>query len=178
MLRLVGAAAAATLAMAAAAAWAQPLEERIAGHRDWSVYEHGSGASRVCWVATTPKGWVARRNGRDVTSSVRRGEIFLNVAMRPGQGVANEPSFVAGYPLDDDRAVEVEIGGSEFEMFSEGESAWLENADRDDDMVAAMRRGIEAQVTGVSTRGTTTIDTFSLLGFTDALETARARCAE
>lgn len=173
----VAAAAATIVAATAAPTGAQPLEERIAGHRDWSVYEHGSGSSRVCWVATTPKEpWRARRNGRDVTSSVRRGEIFLNVAVRPGQGVSNEPSFVAGYPLDPDRPVEVEIGGDDFRMFSEGENAWLENPDADADMVAAMRRGIEAVVTGVSTRGTTTIDTFSLLGFTDALETARARC--
>jgi hypothetical protein len=39
-----------------------------------------------------------------------------------------------------------------------------------------MKRGAEAVVTGVSGRGTTTIDTFSLLGFTAAIEDAETRC--
>ena len=170
----IAAAAAATIALQAATGAAQTLEERVGGHRDWSVYEHGGGANRVCWVASTPKRWEARRGGSRV--QVRRGEIFFNVAVRPGQGVANEASFIAGYPLDEDQEVRVSIGDDRFQMFSEGETAWLENTERDDDLVAAMRRGLEAEVRGVSTRGTTTIDTFSLLGFTAALEDARALC--
>ena len=175
-----GALAAAALAAAVAPAAAQQLEERIAAHREWSVYEHGSGGDRVCWVSSTPTGWEARRNGRTV--SVNRGEIYFNVAVRPGQGVENEPSFVAGYPLRSD-PVRVQIGGDRFEMMpiggggAEGEFAWLENPEADDDLVAAMRRGAEAVVTGVSTRGTTTVDTFSLMGFTAALEQAREACA-
>jgi hypothetical protein len=39
-----------------------------------------------------------------------------------------------------------------------------------------MRRGAEAKVTGLSTRGTTTIDTFSLIGFTAAVTEAEERC--
>jgi hypothetical protein len=167
--------AAAALAIAAPAA-AQTVEERVGGHRDWSVYEHGDGAAKVCWVATTPTRWTARRGGTDVTSSVRRGEIYLNVAVRPGQGVKNEASFIAGYPLRDDSAVRVTIGGDSFQMFSEGETAWLENAAADDRLIAAMRAGVEAQVVGVSARGTETTDTFSLLGFTAALEDATKLC--
>jgi hypothetical protein len=163
-------------ALAAATAAAQTVEERVGGHRDWSVYEHGSGASRVCWVASTPKRWTARRGGTDVTSSVRRGEIYLNVAVRPGQGVSNEASFIAGYPLREDAAVRVSIAGNNFEMFSQGETAWLENADADGRMVAAMKAGVEAQVVGTSSRGTQTTDTFSLLGFTAALEDAQRLC--
>jgi hypothetical protein len=39
-----------------------------------------------------------------------------------------------------------------------------------------MKRGSNAIVTAVSSRGTTTKDTFSLLGFTAAVEDAEARC--
>ena len=44
-------------------------------------------------------------------------------------------------------------------------------------LVAAMKRGSNAVVTGVASRGTTTKDTFSLLGFTAATEDAEKRCA-
>jgi hypothetical protein len=161
---------------AAGAASAQNVEERVGGHRDWSVYEHGEGASRVCWVATTPKSWRARRGGSDVTGQVRRGEIFLNVAVRPGQGVRNEVSFIAGYPLRESQAVRISIGDSGFEMGAKGESAWPENAAADDRVVAAMKAGVEAQVVGVSSRGTQTTDVFSLLGFTAALDDATKLC--
>jgi hypothetical protein len=170
------AAVAALAALGAATVAAQTVEERVGGHRDWSVYEHGSGAGRVCWVATTPKRWTARRGGSDVTGSVRRGEIYLNVAVRPGQNVRNEVSFIAGYPLRENTAVRVSVGGDRFEMFSQGETAWLENADSDNEVVAAMKAGIDAQIVGVSARGTQTTDTFSLLGFTAALEDAQKLC--
>jgi len=43
-------------------------------------------------------------------------------------------------------------------------------------MVTAMKRGASAIITGVSGRGTVTKDTFSLLGFTAAVEDAEKRC--
>lgn len=159
----------------ATGATAQTVEERVGGHRDWSVYEHGAGDGRVCWVATTPKRSTARRGGTDVTNSVRRGEIYLNVAVRPGQNVRNEVSFIAGYPL---RAndVRLSIGGDSFALLADGETAWTQDPAADDRTVAAMKAGVEAQVVGVSTRGTRTTDTFSLLGFTAALEDAQKLC--
>jgi hypothetical protein len=39
-----------------------------------------------------------------------------------------------------------------------------------------MKRGENAIVTGISSRGTTTEDKFSLLGFTAAVEDAEKRC--
>jgi len=39
-----------------------------------------------------------------------------------------------------------------------------------------MKRGATAVVTGISKRGTITKDTFSLLGFTAALEDVEKRC--
>ena len=46
----------------------------------------------------------------------------------------------------------------------------------DSKIVTAMKRGADAIVTGVSSRGTQTKDTFSLLGFTAAVEDAEGRC--
>jgi len=42
--------------------------------------------------------------------------------------------------------------------------------------VTAMKRGSEAVLTARSARGTKTQDTFSLLGFTAALDEAAKRC--
>jgi hypothetical protein len=61
-------------------------------------------------------------------------------------------------------------------MFTDGENAWAPTPADDSQLVKAFRAGVDVIVEGVSTRGTTTVDTFSLLGFTAALESAQGRC--
>ena len=170
---LAAAVAAAALALWGAAAAAQTEHERAGAQRDWSVFAVGEGAERVCWIVSKPKKWEARRGGARVEAN--RGDIFLMVANRPAQNVREEISLVVGYPLRPDSTVRLDIGSDSFAMFVEGDTAWTQPAD-DARVVAAMKRGVEAVATGVSARGTTTIDTFSLLGFTAALDQAAAMC--
>jgi hypothetical protein len=169
---IAGAALVAGLHPAAAQEDFQP----VGNERDWYVYAEETGSGKMCWIASVPERWIARRGGRDVTSDVRRGEIRLMVANRPESGVTNEVSVVVGYPLRDGSAAQLEIGDDRFDMFTQGEMAWTEDAAADGRAIEAMRAGLEAKVTGTSSRGTTTIDTFSLLGFTAALEQARQLC--
>lgn len=148
--------------------------ESVGAKRDWSIFKQGEADARQCWIVTQPLTSTAKRGGQPV--SVNRGDIFLMVAIRPGAKVKNEVSFIAGYPFKDGASVKLEIGSSNFELFTAGEAAWTDSANQDDQVVGAMRRGANAVVTGVSSRGTTTTDTFSLLGFTAALDEARALC--
>ncbi|MGF1552579.1 MAG: invasion associated locus B family protein [Paracoccaceae bacterium] len=147
---------------------------RVDAKRDWSVFVAEADGAKVCWIVTQPKESAAYRDGTAV--EVRRGDIFLMVAVRPGDGVENEVSFIAGYPFEQGSTVETKVGSNEFTLFTEGENAWLRSPEEDDRVVGAFRRGIDAEVRGTSSRGTTTVDTFSLLGFTDALASARSRC--
>lgn len=171
---MIGALIGTLMALTGAAALAQSQHESVATQRDWFVFESGSGNSRVCWIVSQPKSWVARRGNQTV--QVNRGDIYLMVSDRPSANVSNEVSFITGYTFRDGSKVTVEIGTNRFEMFTDGDKAWAEDGAADGRIVAAMRAGAEARVTGVSSRGTTTIDTFSLLGFTAALEDAQARC--
>lgn len=148
--------------------------ESVGAKRDWSIFKQGSADQRQCWIVTQPLTSTAKRGGQPV--SVNRGDIFLMIAMRPGAGVKNEVSFIAGYPFKKGASVKMEIGSGDYELFTEGEAAWTDSSAQDDQVVASMRRGAKAVVTGVSSRGTTTVDSFSLLGFTAALEEARALC--
>lgn len=142
---------------------------------DWSVYVDED--PKVCFIVTQPTKSEAQRGGEVVT--VSRSEIRFHISVVPGQGVAGEPSFLAGYPLKPDGAVKMEIGAENFAMFPDAsvhaEYAWTNPSD-DGKLIAAMRKGTDAVVTGVSKRGTTTIDTFSLRGFTAAIEKALELC--
>jgi hypothetical protein len=149
--------------------------ERVAAHTDWSVFVAGS--PKECYIVSPPTGSTARRDGENV--EVDRGDIRLFVAFRPGEGVVNEVSFTSGYPFQDGSAAQLEVGGQTFTLSpGQGEAnewAWTDPAD-DARAVAALKGGATATVTGTSSRGTTTADTFSLMGFTAAVEDAEARC--
>jgi hypothetical protein len=146
---------------------------RVNAITDWSVFEGQD--PRECWAVTTYKESVNTKDGRVV--AVTRGEILLMVFFRPGAEVQGQVAFTGGYPFAQGSTVNVNIGGTEFELFTEGEWAWPATPQDDAKLVTAMKRGADAVLTARSSRGTTTKDTFSLLGFTAAIEDAEERCA-
>nr|WP_245824501.1 invasion associated locus B family protein [Pseudoruegeria aquimaris] len=159
----------------AAGANAQETAEstnRVAAKTDWSVFVEDDPTE--CWAVSSPKKTVNTKDGRVV--AVRRSDILLFVTYRPGAGVEGEVSFTGGYPFATGSTVSVEIGDSKFDFLTQGENAWPSSPEQDKAIIAAMKRGAEAKVVGRSSRGTRTEDTFSLLGFTAALEEAAKRC--
>ena len=157
----------------AAAASAQDSTNRVAAETDWSVFVESDPTE--CWSVSAPKETVNTRDGRVV--AVRRGDILLFVTHRPGSDVSGELAFTGGYPFADGSTVSMEIGETTFELFTDGEWAWTASASEDAKITTAMKRGTLAVLTARSSRGTVTKDTFSLLGFTAAVEEAENRCS-
>ncbi|WP_417720547.1 invasion associated locus B family protein [Salipiger sp.] len=147
---------------------------RVNAMTDWSVFEGDN--PRECWAVTTYKESVNTKDGRVV--SVKRGDILLMVFYRPNGGVNGQVAFTGGYPFAGGSTVNVNISGTEFEFYTEGEWAWPATPQDDAKIVTAMKRGSDAVVSARSGRGTQTKDTFSLLGFTAAVEDAEKRCAK
>ncbi|MGP9803277.1 invasion associated locus B family protein [Paracoccus sp. NSM] len=151
-------------------AMAQESTNVVATEGDWTVFAADN--PRECWAVSPPRSSIATRDGQTV--EVTRGDIRLYIAYRPGQN--GEVSFAGGYPFAPDSTVEVDVGGRKFNLFTEGDSAWTGGPADDEALVAALRAGSSAVVTGRSARGNTTKDTFSLAGVTAATNTARSRC--
>lgn len=145
---------------------------RVAVETAWSVFVEDD--PKECWSVSSPTTTRNTRGGETV--DVRRGDILLFVTFRPGANVSGEVSFTGGYPFADGSTVELDVGGTTFDLFSEGEWAWPATQADDAAIVAALRRGSDATLTARSARGTQTQDTFSLYGFTAALEEAQERC--
>jgi hypothetical protein len=146
---------------------------RVAAKTDWSVFVEDN--PKECWGVSVPTETVNTRDGRVVAAN--RGQILLMVFYRPGSDAAGQVAFTGGYPFKSGSQVTVNISGNEFSLFTDGEWAWPASPAEDSKIVASMKRGADAVVTGVSSRGTTTKDTFSLLGFTAAVEDAEKRCS-
>jgi hypothetical protein len=172
-IKLAGAISGLCLAALASSVWAQEQStNRVAAKTDWSVFVESD--PKECWGVSSPKETVNTRDGRVV--AVRRGDILLFVFYRPGAEVKGQVTFTGGYPFKPGSTVNLDIGGTEFELFTENEWAWPASTADDAKIITAMKRGAQAVVTAVSSKGTQTKDTFSLLGFTAALEDAEKRC--
>ena len=161
------------LALVASGAVAQEQStNRVAAKTDWSVFVEDNPTE--CWGVSTPKEVVNTRDGRVV--AVNRGQTLLMVFYRPSAEAKGQVAFTGGYPFASGSAVNMNISGNEFELFTEGEWAWPATTADDAKIIAAMKRGADATLTARSSRGTQTKDTFSLLGFTAAVEDAEKRC--
>jgi hypothetical protein len=145
---------------------------RVAAMTDWSVFVEDDPTE--CWSVSTPKETVNSRDGRVV--AVNRGQTLLMVFFNPSAGVKGQVTFTGGYPFAPGSTVNMNISGDSFELFTDGEWAWPATTDDDAKIITAMKRGADAVLSARSGRGTNTKDTFSLLGFTAAVEDAGKRC--
>ena len=175
----------ATLCMAAMATTAYSQTEssnRVSSNTDWSVFTEDS--PKECWSVSAPKETVNTRGDRVV--AVSRGDILLMVFYRPEAKVKAQLTFTGGYPFAEGSTVNLKVGDSSFELFiknvidqkTKEKVGWAWPASESDDakVVTALKRGSQATLTARSSRGTQTKDTFSLLGFTAAIEDAEKRC--
>lgn len=149
---------------------AQESTNRVATMTDWSVFTEES--PKECWGVSSPKETVNTRDGQPV--QVRRGDILLFVTFRPT--VAGEISFSGGYPFAGGSTVDMNIDGTSYQLITDGEWAWPGTKEDDAAILAALKKGQTAVLTARSGKGTQTKDTFSLRGFTAAMEEAGKRC--
>jgi len=169
--RAIGAVAIAAIAGPLAAQ--ESTTNRVAANTDWSVFVEDNPTE--CWGVSAPKEAKLTDSNGNPTSG-RRGDILLFVFYRPGANVNGQVAFTGGYPFASGSKAELNIAGTNFDMFTEGEWAWPATPEDDAKIVAAMKRGAQAVITARSGRGNITTDTFSLLGFTAAVEEAAKRC--
>jgi len=168
----------AMLAVSAFPSTAQESSNRVAAQTDWSVFvEPATGTPTECWGVSAPKETVNMKDGQP--AQVRRGDILLFVTFKPG--AQPEVSFTGGYPFAEGSTVGLDISGTKFELAvgtedAEREWAWPANPEDDAKIIAALKSGSSAVLTGRSGRGTETTDTFSLMGVSAALDEAAKRC--
>lgn len=168
-----GAVVAAMLVMIPVSAAAQAVSEnRVERITAWSVFVEEE--PKECWVVSEPVNTVNTRDGEEV--EVRRGDMLLFVTYRPESGVEGEVSFTGGYPYREGSTVRLQVGDNGYDLITDGEWAWPASPEEDAQVVEVLKAGTEAVLTGVSSRGTTTRDTFSLIGITEALAEAEKRC--
>jgi invasion protein IalB len=138
---------------------------------NWQAYRAGKDAGKVCFITSQPIKFEGKYD-RD-----NRGETRVFVTHHSSnadeRGVV---STVAGYRYKEGRDVVFSVDGKTFNLFSVDTRAWAVKPEMDRQLVRAMKRGNSLKVTGISSRGNTTIDTYSLKGFTAAMKVIDKAC--
>ena len=140
----------------------------LSTHGDWAVYTFSEGGSKVCYMASQPK----KAEG----NYTRRGDIFAFITHRPGENSKNVFSYITGYTYKSGAAVQVKVGGETFKLFTQKDMAWARDSATDQKIADAVRRGSNMVVSGVSSRGTNTKDTYSLKGSSAAHDAMGKAC--
>ena len=134
------------------------IPKDLGGTGKWTAYTFMDGKNKVCYMASAP----VKQQGK----YKKRGQPYALITNRLASKSKAEVNFVAGYTFKKDAPVKVTVGNQAFELFSTEGRAWSPDAKADAKLVKAMIRGSRMVVRGVSSRGTKTTDSYSLLGFT------------
>ncbi len=137
---------------------------------DWGAYTASPAGRKVCFALAKPVASETNPPNRP------RDPAWLFVATRPAEKVKEEVSVIIGYPFKANTDATVEIGATNFAMYTQNDGAWVKNAAEEARLVEAMRKGSEVTVRGESGRGTKTMDRFSLKGVAQALDRAAQEC--
>jgi hypothetical protein len=137
-------------------------------HGDWIAYTYQESGQPVCYMTSAPT--------KSEGNYSRRGDVQLLVTHRPSRDAFDVVSIVAGYEYKRDVDADLAIRSNRFKLFTNGDRAWAREEKTDQAMTQAMIKGKSAVVSGTSSRGTLTTDTFSLAGFTAAHKAISAAC--
>ncbi|NVN88387.1 MAG: Invasion associated locus B family protein [Rhodopseudomonas sp.] len=136
----------------------------------WGAYTATPNGKKVCFALAKPSSSKTNPPNRP------RDPAYAFVSTRPAEKVFNEVSVMIGYALKPGSESTLEVGGGSYAMYTQGDGIWIKNAAEEERLVEAMRKAADVTVTGVSAKGTTTTDTFSLKGLSQALDRLAQDC--
>jgi Invasion associated locus B (IalB) protein len=155
-------------AATAAAGGAEPT--LIGQFGTWGAYTAAPNGKKVCFALAKPS------SSKTTPANRPRDPAYAFVSTRPAEKVVNEVSIMIGYTLKPGSESTLEVGGTTYAMYTQGDGLWIKNAAEEERMVEAMRKSADVVVKGVSAKGTETTDTFSMKGLSQALDRLGQDC--
>lgn len=166
-MRIASAIFAAAVLHAASPAYAQTAK-LLDTFKDWQVFVHEANDEKVCFAASAPK--------EKAPKGVNRGSVFLYLTTWKKDDVRNEVSIKVGYTFKPESVPVVTVGSDTFELYAKDDKAFMRDPAEERKLIDAMKKGATLTMTGLSSRGTKTEDSYSLYGLTAALGEVEKAC--
>jgi hypothetical protein len=159
----------ALVASLAFTAGASAQQVRLLGeHRAWSSYAANDASGEVCFAMTKPESVAPTPDGYS--------QAYIYITNRPAENVSNEFNLVAGFSFQPDSLATVSVGGQAFNLFTQGDAAWLDDTGQAGALASAIRAGSSMVVEGTTAAGIKVMQTYSLSGATAAQQSIGAEC--
>jgi hypothetical protein len=147
---------------------AQDNPEFRGEYRDWRVFTRAGADGQICYALSRPADSAPQAHAH--------GNVYFLVATWQSGSVSEQPSLLVGYDLRPASPPEIRVGSSRYEMYTDGQEAFLDDLDDEPRLVRAMKRGSAMRVTATTSDGMATAYEFSLAGVTAALQRAQTLC--
>ncbi|WP_224704110.1 invasion associated locus B family protein [Devosia aquimaris] len=147
----------------------QAQQVRLLGeHRAWSSYSANDTTGTVCFAMTKPESVVPTPDGYT--------QAYVYVTKRPAENIDTEFNLVAGFTFQPDSKATVNVGGQVFNLFTQNDAAWLDDAGQAATLASAIRAGSSMTVEGVTAGGIKVTQAYSLSGATAAQQSIASGC--
>ena len=159
-----------TTILAPTLAVSQLPPEQIKETGQWVAFKYGQNKDKVCYVSSIPIKMAGKYK--------KRGQSYIMISHRPSDKppTLNVFELRAGYTYKKGSEVTVEIGSQKFRLYTSTDSAWAKDSKTDENLVRSMIKGNKMVLRGTSNRGTKTVDTYSLSGFTASFRASAKAC--
>lgn len=133
-------------------------------NENWEFVE----ADEYCYIKSDPI-------KTEIPEGKSRGDHYLLVYK-----INKKPELIiqitSGFNYKSSDSVTVKIDEGEYSFYADSDTAWALNEKEDKKVIFAMRKGLEFLTTGISSKGTKVIDTYTLKGFTLAVNKLSNDC--
>ena len=137
---------------------------------EWEAMYWNTEEGLVCSIISAP----TKQEGK----YTKRGQVYAQISQNKGSEGIGIVSFQAGYTFKKNIPVIVNIDSKHtFKLLlTNNQTAWADTDTEDALLIKFMKLGTKMVVKGVSSRGTNTIDTYSLKGFIAAYKAMNKIC--
>ena len=143
--------------------------KKLGKYKDWETMVLVEASGNTCFAQSSPVLQAPKSNKRDAR---------LFVSFRPGDKITDEISTTSGYEYNKNNKVIATSGKNKFNFDIKQQGfAWMTSNKNEKKLISVMMKGSRIMVTGFNSKGSQTIDHYSLLGFTKAYKAAKSACS-
>lgn len=146
------------------------LAEDLGTFKDWKAFKSEDQGKAVCFITSEPT-QVDQAMASQATARVR-----ASVTNRPADKSFGVVVFEIGFPVSEDTIAELLVEGSKYYMAGDPGGFLWAPPDRIPALIEAMKKGKEVVITFPDKDGVKLSHSYSLSGFTKALDTINLAC--
>jgi hypothetical protein len=144
---------------------------------DWTVFKVQRGRAIVCYMVSMPIDKVMIENNKTKNQKIKRPEILPYFMVANIKDSPDEISVYSGFNYQKDSEVKISFASKSFYLFPYISTAWANDRDEDAAIIKELQKNDQMTITSYSNQDYSTIDTYSLIGFSLAYKKMNEICA-